>query len=89
MPVISICIPTYNRSRMLAELLDSIVAQELPDDIEVIVSDDASSDDTAEIAEAYSRSIKNYTFIRQPVNLGMDRNFRAVTSAASAPHSAV
>ena len=48
MPSLSICIPTYNRSRCLAELLDSILSQGLPQ-IEVVVSDDASSDDTVRL----------------------------------------
>ncbi|RWM99611.1 MAG: glycosyltransferase family 2 protein [Mesorhizobium sp.] len=83
MTVISICIPTYNRSRMLAELLDSIVAQRLQDDIEVVISDDASPDDTVAVAESYRKKIKHFKLIAQPSNLGLDRNFLAVTAAAT------
>jgi glycosyltransferase involved in cell wall biosynthesis len=79
---LSICIPTFNRSKYLAELLDSIVAQRI-DGIEVVVSDDASPDDTVEIAGRYKTSIQNFKFIKQPVNLGLDRNFLEVTSGAT------
>ena len=82
MPTLSICIPTYNRSVFLAELLDSIIAQGIPN-IEVVVSDDASPDDTALVAESYCARILNYRFIRQPENLGIDRNFLAVVGAAT------
>ena len=82
MPTLTICIPTYNRSRCLAELLDSIVAQDLPE-LQVVVSDDASPDDTAIVAERYRDRIASFTFIRQPVNIGLDRNFQAVVDAAT------
>lgn len=82
MPILSICIPTYNRSSCLAELLDSIIAQNVPE-IEVIVSDDGSSDDTGEVAQGYGRRIANFTYLRQPINIGVDRNVAAVTAAAT------
>ncbi|WP_156679078.1 glycosyltransferase family 2 protein [Sphingomonas profundi] len=82
MPTLSICIPTYNRSRCLAELLDSIIAQDLPE-IEVVVSDDASPDDTVAVAERYRGRIARLTFLSQPVNIGLDRNFLAVVEAAT------
>ena len=82
MPTLSICIPTYNRSALLAELLDSIIAQGLPE-IEVVVSDDASPDDTVAVAERYRGRIARYTLIAQPVNIGLDRNFLAVVEAAT------
>jgi len=81
-PSLSICIPTYNRSSCLKELLDSIIAQGLPE-IEVVISDDASSDNTAEIAEAYRDRIAKFTYLRQTENIGLDRNFLAVTAAAT------
>lgn len=85
-PVISICIPTYNRAKMLSELLDSVMNQENVDDIEIIISDDASTDDTISIANLYSHSFKNYKFISQKTNLGIDGNFLAVVAAATSPY---
>jgi abequosyltransferase len=85
LPTLSICIPTYNRSRCLAELLDSILAQDMPE-IEVVVSDDASPDDTVAVAASYQGKIARFKFIRQPENIGLDRNFLAVMEAASSDY---
>jgi len=82
MPSLSICIPTYNRSKLLAELLDSIILQNEPG-IEVVVSDDASPDDTADVVAFYTGKLPNLKYIRQDKNIGLDRNFRAVVEAAS------
>lgn len=82
---LAICIPTYKRSAMLAELLDSIADQDRAD-LQVIVSDDASPDDTAAVASRYGDKLRNYRFIHQPENIGMDRNFMAAIEAADAEY---
>jgi glycosyltransferase involved in cell wall biosynthesis len=79
---LSICIPTYKRSQCLAELLDSILAQGVRD-IQVVISDDASPDDTVAVVESYKSKFADLVFIRQPQNIGLDRNFRAVVAAAT------
>ena len=52
-PLLSICIPTYNRAHYLKECLGSIVAQfddrDVRDNVEVVVSDNASPDNTREL----------------------------------------
>ncbi|HST46737.1 glycosyltransferase [Jatrophihabitans sp.] len=51
----SVIIPTYNRAGLLRRTLDSLVAQTLPHaDFEVLVVDDGSGDDTAELARSYT-----------------------------------
>ncbi len=86
MPTLSICIPTYNRSSCLAELLDSIVAQDMPD-LEVVISDDCSPDDTVAVAERYRANLSNLRVIRQVRNIGLDRNFLAVVEAATGDYA--
>ena len=49
----SICMATYNGAKYIKEQLDSIIPQ-LRDDDELIVSDDASKDDTLKIVESYN-----------------------------------
>ena len=71
--MLSICIPTYNRVRYLRELLPSILNQADTESVEVVVSDNSSSDNTAE----YLRSI-NHPSLRwwtNDANIGGDRNF--------------
>ena len=83
MPRLSICIPTYNRSTFLADLLDSILAENPSDALEIVVADDASPDDTAEMIERYRDRFAHFKYIRHPRNIGLDLNFLAVVEAAT------
>ncbi len=53
MPTVSIIIPVHNRQRVLAETLDSCLAQSFAD-IEVIAVDDGSTDDSCAILDTYA-----------------------------------
>lgn len=76
-PLLTIAIPTYNRSSCLARLLESIIQQDnyCCDELEVIVCDNASVDETATIANSCLEKIKNSTYHLNQENLGMDGNF--------------
>jgi glycosyltransferase involved in cell wall biosynthesis len=69
-PLVSILIPSYNGAAFLREALDSILAQTYPN-VEVILLDDASSDDTPAIAAEYEGKI---IYVCQPSNLGIYDN---------------
>ncbi|SEN50947.1 Glycosyl transferase family 2 [Loktanella fryxellensis] len=79
---LSICIPSYNRTTYLCELLDSILAQ-APGDVEVVVCDDASPDDPSAAMEPYRQRFAHFTYIRQPTNLGLFENFLSAVEHAS------
>jgi glycosyltransferase involved in cell wall biosynthesis len=66
--LVSIIIPAFNAGRFLAATLDSCLIQSYPQ-IEVIVVDDGSNDDTALVADAYCLSDSRVSCLRQP-NLG-------------------
>jgi glycosyltransferase involved in cell wall biosynthesis len=53
-PKISVVIPTYNKAALLRETLDGVFRQSVKD-FEVIVVDDGSADDTAEVVRTYGR----------------------------------
>ncbi|MBT8423090.1 MAG: glycosyltransferase family 2 protein [Gammaproteobacteria bacterium] len=53
MPLVSVVIPAYNRAHTLVRALDSVIAQTLQD-FEIVVVDDASTDNTAEVIRDYS-----------------------------------
>ncbi len=52
-PLVSICIPTYQGSRWISDAIVSALAQDYPR-LEVVVSDDHSTDGTAEIADSFA-----------------------------------
>lgn len=64
MPMFSIIIPVYNSAKSIRECLESIVTQSFPD-FEVIIVNDGSTDETAEIVKSFSENdtrIKLYSF---------------------------
>lgn len=69
-PLVSIIVPSYNGGAYLREALDSLLAQSYPN-IEILLLDDASTDDTPAIAVEYADRI---TYIRQSTNLGIYDN---------------
>lgn len=56
-PLVSICIPTYNGASFIAEAMASAIIQDYSN-LEIIVSDDASSDDTLSIIESFKTQTK-------------------------------
>lgn len=86
--LLSVCIPTYNRSGYLRRALESIAVQladneDLLNKVEVVVSDNCSTDDTAEAAKSFESKIKNLTYTKNATNVGFDMNSYNVVSKAS------
>ena len=73
--LVSIGLPVYNGDRYLAEAIESILAQTY-DNIELIICDNASTDRTQEICEEFQRRDHRVKYIRNPENIGGNRNFR-------------
>jgi acetyltransferase-like isoleucine patch superfamily enzyme len=75
--LLSICIPTYNRSKALDGNLKAlslqIIGKNLP--LELIVSDNCSTDDTSLVVDKYIKLGLSINYIKNGVNLGMDGNF--------------
>jgi glycosyltransferase involved in cell wall biosynthesis len=87
-PLLSICITTYNRSRCLQRCLESIKIQladndQLNEMVEVVVSDNCSPDNTAEVAKSYQQYFRNFKFVVNETNIEFDLNaVNAVTTAS-------
>jgi len=85
-PLLSICIPTYNRARYLKECMNSIVCQFADEDIyrqvEIVISDNASEDNTSELVKEYQEKYHNIKYFKNKENLGYDRNVIAVMLAS-------
>lgn len=85
----SLVIPAYNESLRLAagfERLRPVLEELDPEDIEVIVVDDGSSDDTMRVAQAVYGHLPHVRFVRQPENRGKGAAVRLGISVASAPN---
>lgn len=61
-PLLSLCIPTYNRAVYLKKSLDSLVRQERFSEIEVVISDNASDDGTRELCKKYCKKYSNIKY---------------------------
>lgn len=73
-PLLSICIPTYNRCEYLKKSLDSIVSQDgFNEEVEIVISDNHSCDDTLIISKQYAKEYNNIKYFRNDENIG-DKN---------------
>lgn len=75
-PEVSLCIPTFNDAATLADALRSATSQR-GRDIEILVLDNASTDETPRLVAALAGSDARIRYLRHPENLGMAGNFNA------------
>jgi glycosyltransferase involved in cell wall biosynthesis len=81
-PIVSIGVPVYNGARFLARALDALLAQDWPA-VDIVVSDNASTDASLAIAEAYAARDPRVRILRSKVNAGFERNFARVLETAT------
>lgn len=80
-PRVSIGLPVFNGENYLEEAITSILAQTFTD-FELIISDNASTDHTKEIAQIYAARDPRIRFYRNEVNRGAAWNFNRVVELA-------
>lgn len=70
---VSVIVPTYNRANYIGEAIDSLMVQDIADcDLEIIVVDDGSKDNTEEVVRSYGERVR---YIRQEnQGVGVARN---------------
>ncbi len=76
-PLLSICIPIYNRKEYLERMLSSfyIDKQLFQEDIHLFISDNCSTEDLSHCCEKYIKKGLNLQYNRNKVNLGSNGNF--------------
>ncbi len=76
-PKVSVGIPVYNGSKSLERALNSILSQDYVN-LEVVISDNCSTDNTQEIVLEYLARDRRVKYVRQELNLGATENFTKV-----------
>ncbi|MBU1730689.1 glycosyltransferase family 2 protein [Patescibacteria group bacterium] len=73
-PLLSICIATHNRAGYIGETLDSIIPQ-LDDDVELLVVDGASTDNTEDVVRKFAQKESRIRYIRLSAKGGVDQDY--------------
>ena len=85
-PLISVVVPTYNSSKFVIQTLESIKAQHYSN-LELIISDDASTDNTVMLCENWLKTnasnFQNAQLITVPVNTGLTKNSNRAFNASN------
>lgn len=81
LPRVVACMPAWNGEAFIARTLDSLASQSYLN-LEILISDDASSDRTGTICELFARARANVRYIRQATNLGWIANVNALLAQA-------
>src|SRR5437868_1886290 len=82
---VTVGIPAYNRADTLARAIDSVLAQTFAD-FEVVVSDNASTDETSSIGCRYADTDARIRYHRQAATTNAVDNFRFVLEQARTPY---
>ena len=82
-PRLSVGLPVYNGSTYVAESIEALLGQTF-EDFELIISDNASTDDTGEICRSYEKLDSRIRYYRQPRNVGLAPNHNFCVEQARA-----
>jgi len=80
--LVSIGLPIRNAGSTVAGVVKSVLAQD-HENIELVISDNASTDDTEEVCRELARSDRRIAYHRQAENVGLLNNFRYAVGAAN------
>jgi len=81
MATCTVAIPVFNQRDFIAQTVRSALDQDIAD-LEILVVDNASSDDTGNVVRGIAAGNARVRYVRHPANIGMARNFSACISLA-------
>lgn len=81
-PQVSVGVPVFNEQARLEECIDAIEEQTYPN-MQICISDNASTDDTYAIAQKLAEKYRNISIVRQEKSIGAFPNFDAVRRMAT------
>jgi glycosyltransferase involved in cell wall biosynthesis len=74
--LISVCLPVRNGASRLESVVRSVLTQD-HENLELVISDNASVDATEELCRDLAAEDKRIVYVRQPENIGLLNNFQA------------
>jgi len=80
-PNVSIGMPVFNGAKTIEKAINSILAQTF-EDFELLISDNASDDETENICKRFANLDRRIRYVRQKMNVGIYGNFNYVMSQA-------
>jgi glycosyltransferase involved in cell wall biosynthesis len=80
-PLVSVCMPLFNTERFVTQAIESVLGQTYRN-IELVICDNCSTDQSFEIAKGFAKSDTRVRLIRNRRNLGYGGNLHKVTSLA-------
>lgn len=87
---VNIILITYNHAEYIRRTLESILMQKTVYDVEIIVADDSSPDNTVDIIKEYeNQGSSSFTFLPKTVNLGYNLNYRRAFAACTGNYVAI
>lgn len=78
--LVSIALPVYNGGATVASVIESVLAQRHAE-LELVISDNASTDGTEELCRHFARADDRVVYRRHAANLGLLNNFRSAAEA--------
>jgi len=90
-PLVSVCMITYNHEDFIKEAIQGVLKQKVSFDIEFVIANDASSDNTNSIIEEIidSNQVVNFKYFNHATNKGMAENFLFALGACSGKYIAL
>ncbi len=85
--LLSICIQTFNRAQVLGGCLENLIPQVQKHSIPIYISDNASTDDTAEVVKIFQGRYPHIFYACNPQNLGPDANTACVLRLSGTRYS--
>jgi glycosyltransferase involved in cell wall biosynthesis len=85
LPEISVGLPVYNGLPYVKQLIETVLAQSFAN-LELVISDNASTDGTDELCRSYAKADSRVKYFRNPFNIGLIPNFNRVFELATAPY---
>ncbi len=87
---INVILITYNHAGYIRQTLESILMQETAHDVEIVVADDCSTDNTVEIIKEYEdKSRFTFKYLKHAHNLGYVKNYQQAFAACDGDYVAI